>query len=243
MLNNSDEFIDFVQENKQRFDYSQHTYITKAENIFCHSCSDKRRFDVLKIYSPYDFKDNSFIGSPPSKMSRGQHKRTQPINFVTLNPSLFKFTCTQCDSIIHVLLCTVCDTPTLLALPVKRGQVGTPYTSIEVSYYLDQAYKCEMMGAYSAAITMYRASLEMLLFLEGYTMKMLGPKIGRLEQDVSNGKAPIWARDLDQEFLFLIKGLGDFSIHPNDGDIEKQRTFDADLISGVKTIFNRLWSC
>jgi hypothetical protein len=106
-----------------------------------------------------------------------------------------------------------------------------------VAFYLDQAYRAEAAGARSAAVAMYRGALEHLLFEQGYEDGMLGKKLEKLEEDVGAGTAPTWARDLETEFLTVLKDLGNAAIHPNDGDVSRHAELDADPLARVKETF------
>src|SRR5262249_41130742 len=120
------------------------------------------------------------------------------------------------------------------------GGLTTPHTPDGVGYYLDQASKAQSSGANSAAIAMFRGALEHLLFEQGYQTGMLSSKLTQLETQIKNGQAPKWAIDLDMEFLDVMKELGNGAIHPNNGDIKKQRELDNDLIERVKETFHML---
>jgi hypothetical protein len=84
---------------------------------------------------------------------------------------------------------------------------------------------------------MYRAALEQLLFHEGFRSGMLAAKIGAV---LSASPPPPWLRDLHPEFLEVLKDLGNAAIHPNDGDVERQRAFDAALLRQVRELFVEL---
>ena len=125
-------------------------------------------------------------------------------------------------------------------LPSCNGGVVTPNTPSEVSYYLDQAYRAKSVGANSACIAMYRGALDQLLHQQGYISGMLGSKLGKLEKDIKDGKAPVWAEDIDIKYLSYLNALGNGSIHPNDGDIDKQKELDNQLIEVVDVVFTML---
>ncbi|HEY2513647.1 MAG TPA: hypothetical protein VGI39_22415 [Polyangiaceae bacterium] len=86
-------------------------------------------------------------------------------------------------------------------------------------------------------MAMYRAALEQLLFEQGFKTGMLGPQIGALEAAITNGTAPAWAKELDTEYLALIKDLGNGAIHKNGGDISKQAALDGELVSALESLF------
>lgn len=84
---------------------------------------------------------------------------------------------------------------------------------------------------------MYRAALEHVLEDQGYKDRMLGRKIAALLGDAD---PPGWRDAIDPDYLRLIKELGDASIHTNEGEIEKQRVFEAELIREVQALFTEL---
>jgi hypothetical protein len=69
---------------------------------------------------------------------------------------------------------------------------------------------------------------------------MLGPKIGALEKGIEDGSAPRWARNLNREYLKVIKKLGDAAIHPGDGDIARQAALDSELLRQLRITFIEL---
>ena len=87
---------------------------------------------------------------------------------------------------------------------------------------------------------MFRAALDFLLFQQNYKVRMLGPKLLKLEADIKVHTAPKWALDLETEFLDVIRDLGNASIHPEDGDISKQNAIDTDLYVRVAQTFQEL---
>lgn len=71
-------------------------------------------------------------------------------------------------------------------------------------------------GLLTLLICMYRAALELLMFDKGFTKGMLDAKIKELVELIDAGQPPEWARDLDTEYLRVMKELGNAAIHPND---------------------------
>jgi len=130
--------------------------------------------------------------------------------------------------------------PRLAIFPSVEGGLSTPNTPAGVRYYLDQAARAHAIGANSAAIAMFRAALDFLLFQQHYQERMLGRKLGKLEADVVAGTAPKWALDLDTEFLTVVKDLGNSSIHPEGDDISKQGSIDTQLYVRVAQTFQEL---
>lgn len=243
MIESLDGFVGYIKKNRYYLDTeNNHAYYVKDQDIHCLKCKGDRRHTIRTIYSPIDSKkiQQSEQIKPTSILSAGSNIPEIKISAESLCPSMFELKCIQCDSFITVLICNFNGNPEILSIPSSIIDVGTPNTKLEVAFYLEQAYKCQMSGANSAAVTMYRAALEMLLFCEGYTNGMLGTKIAELKKQITDGTAPLWAKNSDPEIISLINSLGNFSIHPNDGDIEKQKTFGRELLGSIKILFNKL---
>ncbi len=105
------------------------------------------------------------------------------------------------------------------------------------TYYLDQAYRAQSVGANSGAVAMFRAALDHLLFEQGYKSGMLGQRLAALEADIVAGTAPKWATDLETDYLSAMNKLGAGFIHTNDGDVKKQESLDNELLAAVQETF------
>jgi len=143
--------------------------------------------------------------------------------------------CHQCKHWSYFLFYTKDGKRELAVLHDTNGGISTPHTSENVAYYLDQAFKCKSIGAYSASMAMYRAALDCLLLDIGFKGS-LKDKIAKLEQ-MKQEEMPIGLRDLDSEMMDVIRNLGNGAIHPNDGDIAKQKLIDMHLIAVVDVVF------
>ena len=77
----------------------------------------------------------------------------------------------------------------------------------------------------------------MVLFEQGFKKGILDKKIRDAFQGAS---AAPWATQIEPEFLNVIKNLGNGAIHPNDGDIVKQKVLDDDLLQNLQLVFKRL---
>jgi hypothetical protein len=152
-------------------------------------------------------------------------------------PALFVATCLQCRQSITILVSEGPGGPEVVALPTTYGGLSTPNTPEPVAFYLDQAQRCQSVGALSATVAMYRAALEQLLYEQGYRDGMLKKKIDDLITDTN---APCWRDQLDPAFLEAMKDLGNAAIHPNDGDISKQAALHAGLLREVRALFEEL---
>lgn len=188
--------------------------------LYCVQCGAVRRMNLPVVSCP-PFTSNPQLSITPEQII----------------PSLFVASCLQCYKSNTIVTYAGPDGPSLVVLPTVRGGLASPNAPEGVSYYLDQAHRCESMGAHSAAVTMYRAALEHLLFEQGYEVRMLGPKIQKLEEDIAAGTAKDWATKIDPDFMDVIKDLGNDAIHPNDGDISVQAKFDEELTRKVRAAF------
>jgi hypothetical protein len=200
-----------------------------AGDIYCPACGGPRRVTILQV-TPF----RGGLGYLATDDASPDAIAIQ------LAPALFVFTCLQSGTRFTALLFTGPDGFELAVFPSVRGGLSTPHTPPAIGYYLDQAQRAQSVGANSAAVAMYRAALEQVLFEQGYTKRMLGPKIEQLDGALANGTAPAWARDLDPGFLSVIKRLGDAAIHPGEGDVSKQAVLHRALLRQISTTFTEL---
>ncbi len=194
------------------------------DELFCPVCGASRRQKVEK-FSSYQIFD---IIEPEHKIEFKQF------------PIVHIATCLQCSTKTTMVLY---EGPERLELAILRNAYGgcvTENTPKEVKYYLDQAYRARMLSALSAAMAMYRSALEWILYEQGYKNGMLGAKISKLEDDISNNIAPRWANDMPVELLTAIKNIGNGAMHTNGGDISKQQQIDGSLIELVDIVFTEL---
>lgn len=190
------------------------------DGTYCPSCNAVRRMSIDLIGGVH------FDG-----------RSSKPIVLADGKPSTVVLTCVQCHERIVVVVYLGPTGRDLVALPSTYGGVTTPNSPATVGYYLDQAQRSHSAGALSAAVAMYRAALEQLLYEQGYQSGMLKAKIDAL---VNESNPPRWLADLDPDFLTVIKDLGNASIHPNGGDVAKQQVFDAHLVTQVRELFIEL---
>lgn len=193
--------------------------------MYCTTCGHSHRMDVAVLYGPT---------CEPVEVDGQPGELKYAVTEDSMAPSLYQFICGECRTRYTALVYPSLNGSSLAVFPYSGGGLSTPRTPKSVAFYLDQAHKAQSVGALSAAVTMYRAALEHILFEQGFKVRMLGPKIAALKKAIEDGNAPAWARDLDIEFVEVLGELGNYSIHPNDGDIEKQRAFDAPLVARVK---------
>ena len=213
----------------------------KIGNMYCPTCGDSRRMNVERLYPTIDQTYVDQLGLKGFRPFNENHEKLRIKEFdEAITPSLYKYDCLQCSSVFTGIIYGGPSGQALAVFPSREGSLSTLNTPKSVSYYLDQASKSHSVGANSAAIAMYRAALEHLLFQQGFTDGMLGQKINSLVRSINNNSAPKWAYELDSEFLKYVKELGNAAIHSNDGDVDQQKTLDNELIAGVKEFFKIL---
>lgn len=83
-------------------------------------------------------------------------------------------------------------------------------------------------------------SAEWILEDQGFTSRMLGPRIADLDAALTAGTAPKWAGEIDPEYLKTIKNLGNLATHTNSGDLSKQDALDAQLYRQLEVTFIEL---
>jgi hypothetical protein len=166
---------------------------------------------------------------------------SEPVYASGLINSVFIYRCKECDTKSTAFVYEGRPgEPHLALFSGLDGGLTTPLTPKAVSYYLDQAQRCRSMNANSAAVAMYRAALEQLLHDKGYQTGMLNEKVKMLQGEIDAGSPPTWARDLDVEYLKVMKDLGNGAIHTNGGDVHKQASLDGALLTSVEAFFNAL---
>ena len=194
----------------------------EEEMIYCPKCGRKQRHSIRFTYPPHGI-------------------NWDLVTLVKRDPIVLIYLCLNCRSYYTVLTYLSEGEPKLVLLPNTMGGMGTENTNLAVKYYLDQAFKSKIIGALSAAASMFRAALEMLLYNEGFKEGMLGEKINKLNKDINDGTAPKWAMDLQEtEMLELMNKIASGAIHPNDGDIERQQVIDNELLLIIEDVFMSL---
>jgi hypothetical protein len=165
----------------------------EAGDIYCPGCGGPRRLRLTPLSplrTPAVRPNPLELGPPGLDVSDAD---TSAIA-VQLAPAIVHGVCLQDDTGFTFVLFKGPEAFELVVLPDKRGGLATPYTPASVAYYLDQAQRAQSAGAVSAAIAMYRSGLESVLHEQGFTARMLGPKINELEKAINAQTAPRWAR-------------------------------------------------
>lgn len=190
------------------------------DGIHCPTCADHRPVDVDGGRAVYEVHGGHGLPFVRAK---------QP------NPgSVFGLTCRVCATTALGVVYTGPNGLDLAILWSCLAGLTTKHTPPPVAYYLDQAGRCEAMGARSAAVAMYRAALEHLLHEQGFTTGMLDAKIKELVKRQAAGTGPAWAAHLDAALLSVLKELGNGAIHANGGDHTKQAAFDPGSIADIQ---------
>lgn len=218
----------------------------RVDAIYCPKCVGERKVDLTRIalsgldergvvrrkaHATYVLADaTDSVGESIQKMKREG-----------IAPSLFMYSCVQCDTEFTAV---VYRGPTghdeLAVFPSVYGGLATPKTPTAVAYYLDQAARAIAVGALSAAVAMYRSALEHLLEEQGFKERMCGPKLAALDAAIAAGKAPAWTSRVDTEFLKILKNLGNDVLHTNGGDVSLQEHVTASVLEALAVSFSAL---
>ncbi len=209
------------------------TYCSRTYELYCTKCQKIMKMDTT--YRPYCSDHGIESDSTFSYNCNG--KSIKEYNL----PVIFKSTCKQCGSKITTIL-YLGPSGKYEFINIYSSYSGsyTTYTPDEIKYYLDQAFKCKNIGAYTAAMAMYRSAIEWIMEKEGYSKGMLGKRIDNLENDILNGRAPKWTDDVSPEELEVLKNLGNTSMHTNHGDISLQQKFDTYLLNDVDLVIQHI---
>jgi hypothetical protein len=230
VLDNLVDFLDACEQNRPRIDKLGRFV---AGDLYCPVCGGPRRVRIEILHPRNVGGDHARTLAEPREEEAQQLARH-------FSPGLFVLTCLQCSTTSTAVMFVGPHGFELAIFPAVAGGVATANTPRGVAYYLDQAQRAQNVGANSAAVAMYRSALEHLLYEQGFEMRMLGPKIGALEQGIQDGSAPRWARDLNPAYLTAIKKLGDAAIHPGEGDVGRQASLDSSLLRQLRITFSEL---
>jgi hypothetical protein len=206
----------------------------EAGDLYCGRCGGPRRVRINVFYSWVRQGNGSL--TPPQGDEEADRRRA----IEELVPTLLLASCLQCGSRFSFVVHLSPTGPAVVVLPQHYGGLSTPHTPPEVAYYLDQAQRAQSVGAFSAAVAMYRSALEQFLHEQGFDARMVGPKLGQLEKAIEEGSAPKWALELDPDFMSVINALGAGSLHANEGDINLQAELDVDLLRLLGETFDEL---
>lgn len=199
--------------------------------IYCPECGDDRRTESQRIY-PTRLK---YIRNSPIRSNAYSQLSPFPHSFYIIHSR-----CLQCSSEFIILLTRENNSYSLLNIPVSFVGIISSSCPATVIYYIDQAYRSKAMGATSAAVVMYRSSLENLLYEQGFESGQLFDKIKKLQKQIDDGDAPKWTLLFDANMMNIIRELGNYAVHPNNGDISKQREMDNNLLVKVEFMLKRL---
>ncbi|WP_147468432.1 hypothetical protein [Corallococcus interemptor] len=212
-------------------------------NLYCPRCSAERRVTLKVLHHRERLNEpltvparRSVTGPPVAPAPLTQEERFAMFLRrleAGMSPFLFTYSCLQCECLFTGVVYDGPDGEGLALFPKTPGGIATTHTPKAVAYYLDQAARCQSVGALSAAMAMYRASLEHILGLAGYK-GMLHAKVQALVAAIDNKSAPDWGRRLNVAYLTCIKEIGNAAIHANGGDIAVQEHITPGLVSLVQ---------
>lgn len=214
-----------IREAHERYNF----YTDVQYNMFCAKCLENRLMDVQNV--------NIGRGKP---YTLDYDESDIKIVLNRLSPLFYVAKCRQCSSITIIVIYKKDDEYMMVKLAQNKGGCISKNSPETVKYYLDQAYLAKEIGANSASMAMYRAALEQVLFEQGYTNGMLGQKLIKLDEDILKDNAPKWTKEFDIDFLRYIKEIGNGAIHSNEGNIERQKDIDNDLIKVVDIVLEEL---
>lgn len=233
MLNNADDFVAACTAVADTFRGDRDWASLAPQDIYCSVCGGPRKATIAVL----SWRKNQ--GRAWTWLLDDEQRLSGNIAD-ELAPMLSVFKCLQCGTQSTVLLFAGPNGYELAVFPEAHGGLSTPHTPEPVAYYLDQAKRAQGVGANSAAVAMYRSALEHLLYDQGYTDRMLGPKLAALQHDIEGGTAKKWAQDLQSQYLTVIKKLGDAAIHPGDGRVDRQSALDNALLRQLEITFGEL---
>lgn len=214
--------------------------------LFCPNCGEYRSIDASLVFEraqaakAREFRETAIKARNAASISSGPPPQPGPDIPFPAAPAVLGYVCRECGLRFTAFIYSTEAGDDLFVVPHRAGGMRTPNTPAGVAFYLDQAARAESAAARSAAVAMYRGALEQLLFEQGYKTGMLGKKLQTLEREIAAGTAPKWARDLETEFLTVLKDLGNSAIHPNNGDTTQQALLDGELLARVKQVFLHL---
>lgn len=240
-LDRLDHLVALLCQKPQTFEGRAHwvTPPTQGGVLHCPQCGELRVMSVSTVHLGTTYPAEAAANPSEGKIQKVRES-CEPGN---LTPSVFNYECLQCGTTFTALIYRGPEGPALAIFPSCYGGLRTRHTPESVAYYLDQAYRSQSVGANSAAVAMYRAALDHLLFEQGFTKGMCGKKIEALEAEIAKepeGTAPKWAQNLDTRVLKVLKDLGNGSIHANDGEVTQQSALDSGVLAGIQTCFRFL---
>jgi hypothetical protein len=231
MLNDLDEFVGHCILNSGAFSHlggmGYNAGSFEAGDLYCPGCGAPRRMQI-------------FPRTPAHSSSLNLVDTSTDAIAKQLAPAVFTLRCVQDDTLFTALLFRGPEAFELAIFPARRGGLATEHTPAGVAFYLDQAQRAQSAAANSAAVAMYRSALEHLLHEQGFTRRMLGPKIEDLMAAIKDGTAPKWAVDLNPSYLKVINKLANAAIHPGDGDVTNQETFDREILTQLEITMSEL---
>lgn len=214
------------------------------EDIYCPNCGENRKYQVRLAHSEIrnPARDELIIECIKDYSGKDDFEEFTKYLYDRLVSSsdgiLIIGDCLQCENKVSIMIYNDNGKTNMIKLFRTGCGASTSNTPNNIKYYLNEAYKCRTMGAYTGAVAMYRTALENLLYDKGYTKNNLSQKIRDFENDKKNNQLGRWADCIDGQILDKIRDLGNWAVHPNKGDISRQQHFkDEELILCLDDIF------
>lgn len=199
-----------------------------AGDIYCPGCSGPRRVRLtplspLRTPTPVVPLPASNIPGAPARQERVMGLDVADTSFeaiaAQIAPAVITGNCVQDDTAFTFVVFEGPEGYELAVFPNKRGGLSTPNTPKEVAYCLDQAQRAQSSGGVCAAMGMYRAAADCLMYEQGFRVGMLGKKMAALDAAIQAGNAPAWATGLNPDYLSVLKDLGNASLHVDGKDV------------------------
>lgn len=168
-------------------------------------------------------------------------RKPDTISAETLSPAMFALQCLICSTPYIAVIYPGESGTALAMLPGARGSETLPGVPAEVLMYLRQALLCRLVGAHTAALSMFRAALEAFLCDQGFVADFnLSKKIKAFQDAASATAEKPWMRHVTPDMFDALKQLGDWATHSDRGkfDASKHAIMDEKLSAAAATIFH-----
>lgn len=203
--------------------------LAKLGTMHCPECCEETAMDAIA---------DKFAGSLLQGLVMNARANQTTGGFMpVIRPSALRLCCVNCPTVFSVLVYLGPAGPDIAVFPSRAGGLATTHTPELVAYYVNQAYLAHSVGAYSAAMAMYRAALDKILAEYG-EKKSLKKKIEKLEKQFAETREPRWVRSITPEALSLLKDIADSQMHSSDAI--REGALEADFLHDVQVVFSFL---
>lgn len=208
--------------NKSPFNISG-KYFTVPESedyqLFCPKCESNQRVDLRILFA------NNITGCLGKDIT-AKH----------LAPSFYKLTCRRCNSDFIAYIFMPNKKPILAITSLAYGGVSTKHSPDSIRTYLDEAYRCQSVGAHIASIMLYRSVLDIILRENGFTGSVLGRKIEDMVNKMKDNTAPEWTKDIDIEEFQKLNEVASATVHASEkltADLDENSSAYAAILKHV----------